>query len=196
MVPVDGLTLVGNHGMEEWVRGESRVHEDAAPYVAAIAEAEECLGSDLWRPEFVIENKGPSLAIHYRLSKNPDRDHEAILAALRECPAIRGLVVREGRRVIEILPPVLMDKGKAVRNLVQASGIVGAVFIGDDLTDLDGCAALAVLRQTLRYRALLVGVASDEGPAELLEAVDCVLAGVDDVIAFLELARDWLSARR
>lgn len=190
MVPVESLTLVGNHGLEEWINGESRIHPEALPYLGHLAEASDYLRRYLPGDEIVIENKGPTVAVHYRLARDPVAARLALLDTLSHCPGTRGLVLKEGRRVVELFPPVLMDKGKAVRRLIQASGVVGAVFIGDDLTDVDAFTELADLRARGRYRTLLVAVASEEAPEEVVEAADCVLAGVDEAVSFLELVME------
>jgi trehalose 6-phosphate phosphatase len=195
MVPVEGLALVGNHGLEEWIGTAPRIFEDAVPFLGPLTEAESYLRRHLPNAQYVLENKGPTVAVHYRLARDPDLAREALLDTLACCPATRGLVLKEGRRVIDLFPPILMDKGRAVRRLIQASGVVGAVYLGDDLTDVDAFQELAHLRAAGRYRCLLVAVGSDEAPPEVAGAADCVLGGVDEVISFLELTLARLASR-
>ena len=53
-----------------------------------------------------------------------------------------GLLSHWGRKVLEVRPPVPVDKGRAVQELVRRSGVRNAMFGGDDATDLDGFEAL------------------------------------------------------
>src|SRR5215216_7065007 len=48
-----------------------------------------------------------------------------------------GLRARFGRMVLELLPPVDVHKGTAVRRLLERSGLSRALYAGDDTTDLD-----------------------------------------------------------
>ena len=57
-----------------------------------------------------------------------------------------------------------------------------AVYIGDDATDLDAFHALTKLVDDGELsRALRVGVRSDDGPPEIAEEADLVVAGTDGV---------------
>jgi trehalose 6-phosphate phosphatase len=71
------------------------------------------------------------------------------------------------------------SKGTAVRHLVKTTGLRRALYAGDDTTDLDGFAALDGLETAVR-----VAVVSDEGPTELAERADLILASTE---AFREL---------
>ena len=82
--------------------------------------------------------------------------------------------------VLEILPPVEASKGTAVRRLLAEHTLRRALYAGDDTTDLDGFAALDGLDVAVR-----VAVASDEGPAALVERADIVLPSADAVLRFL-----------
>ncbi len=103
-----------------------------------------------------------------------------------------GLAIHWGRKVLEIRPPVPVDKGQAVRDLVLSSGARTALFGGDDVTDLDGFSALATLvEEGVLEQAVRVGVRSDEGPPEILEQADLVVDGIEgfqQVLAELDAA--------
>jgi trehalose 6-phosphate phosphatase len=85
-----------------------------------------------------------------------------------------------------------VDKGQAVRDLVLSSRVRTALFGGDDVTDLDGFAALATLvEEGTLDQAVRVGVRSDEGPPEILEQADLVVDGIEGfqrVLAELDAA--------
>ena len=93
-----------------------------------------------------------------------------------------GLRITVGRGVVEARPPIRADKGTAVRTLVEEYRPKKAMFMGDDTTDLDAFRELERLREEGRLREILrVGVASDEGPPEIVTEADIVVDGVDGV---------------
>jgi trehalose 6-phosphate phosphatase len=91
-----------------------------------------------------------------------------------------GFVARFGRKVLEVLPPLDVHKGTAVRQLLAEQSLRRALYAGDDTTDLDGFKALDGLDMSVR-----IAVASDEGPTDLREAADLTVAGPQELLAVL-----------
>jgi trehalose 6-phosphate phosphatase len=89
-------------------------------------------------------------------------------------------VAHWGRKVLELRPPVEADKGTAVRTLLTERGLQRALYAGDDTTDLDAFRGLDGLELALR-----VAVASSEGPVELREAADLVVASPAELLELL-----------
>lgn len=90
-----------------------------------------------------IEDKGTSIALHYRDPALGDRLGEALKSELaRHAPGWRLL---HGRRVFEI-QRLGIDKGVACRRLLAAGPFAARrpIFLGDDGTDLD---AFELIRQ-------------------------------------------------
>jgi trehalose-phosphatase len=93
--------------------------------------------------------------------------------------------VIEGKRVLELVPAGLPDKGSAVSKLARERGLRGIVFIGDDFSDV------AVFREITRRReeeglpGLGIAVVDAETEEAVREAADAELAGVDEVEEFL-----------
>lgn len=93
-----------------------------------------------------LETKEVSTAIHYRNVKKEDQElcRQRIFSLLKEYFAPRECRIKEGKKVIEILPYQSMDKGLAIKNLLtrlkteQQVDDLFVIFIGDDLTDEDG----------------------------------------------------------
>jgi trehalose 6-phosphate phosphatase len=165
IVGVPELTYVGEHGLELDPRAQ-----DWEPRIHAFAvEAP-------W-PE---EHKPLSAAFHYRTAPDP-AEAQAALEAIAERALEQGFRTRWGRMVLEVLPPLDVNKGTAVRSLLAQTGLRRALYAGDDTTDLDGFAALDGLEAAVR-----VAVVSAEGPSELGRRADLL---VGDPVAFLELLR-------
>jgi trehalose 6-phosphate phosphatase len=99
--------------------------------------------------------------------------------------------------VIEIRPPLKLDKGMVVERLVEEHGLRGAVFLGDDVTDVDAMMALKRLRGS-GLSTLAIGVAGEEAPAGLVDESDLLLPDPQAVATFLKrLARllsSWASS--
>ena len=91
-----------------------------------------------------------------------------------------GFVARFGRKVLELLPPLEVDKGTAVRQLLASHQLRRGLYAGDDTTDLDAFRALDGLEVALR-----VAVASAEGPLELIERADVVVESPDGLLSLL-----------
>lgn len=94
-------------------------------------------------PGVLVEDKGVSIAVHYR--RNPaaaGKVAEAVSALLKE-NAGAGLTALPGKAVIEVKPSVV-DKGTAVAALMTTTPFAGRrpIYLGDDVTDE---AAFAVL---------------------------------------------------
>ena len=125
-----------------------------------------------------IEDKGPISAFHWR--GVPDEDAaRAHVEALARRAEEAGFVTHWGRKVLEVRPPVPIDKGRPVRDLVSRNASRVALFGGDDATDLDAFDALdALVSDGELEAAVRVGVSSDEGPPAIVERADLVVDGV------------------
>lgn len=182
LVGVGGIAYAGSHGAELLEPGSSRAQTAAAfrswePRVRRFALDRD--SPELRRLRVRIEDKGPIAAFHWRGVPDEEAAHAHVENIAREAEA-GGLNTHWGRKVLEIRPPIPIDKGQAVRTLVERSGSRAALFGGDDSTDLDAFGALGALLDEGRLDAMVrVGVRSDEGPPEIVERADLVVDGVD-----------------
>ena len=168
LVGVEGVEYVGNHGLE--------LDERAEELAAEIARFRDAVG-------LAVEDKRLSLSYHYR--EAPDETSaRAMLEGVAEQARASGLDARWGRKVLEIRPPVQADKGTAVRALLDRSGARRGLYAGDDTTDLDAFAGLAGAGLD---HAVRVAVSSEEGPRELREAADLVVASPEELAGLLAL---------
>lgn len=193
IVALDGCAYAGNHGMElHRVGADPELAEGVADHLRAIAEfvaawPEERLAAGDLR----MEAKGATLSVHARGARDPDAAR-LLLAQVASEALDRGLVPTPGREVLEVRPPVAVDKGTAVRALLRDTEAVAAVYIGDDRTDADAWMALRAMRTEGGLEvALGVAVASGEVPAAVREAADVEVAGPPGALQVLRrMAQD------
>jgi trehalose 6-phosphate phosphatase len=193
MVGVDGVVYAGNHGFELLEPGTDAPVADPAVRGRATLAAEfvgtldqEWLGSAGLR----VEAKGPIEALHWR-GAEIEAPAELRAKEVAKLAQGAGLVPRWGRKVLELRPVAGIDKGSAALALLQRVDARHALFGGDDRTDLDGFRALRWMLSSGRVQtAVCVGVASDEEPPGLREAVDLMVDGPEGFARVLEeLAR-------
>jgi trehalose 6-phosphate phosphatase len=93
------------------------------------------------RPGLLLEDKGGSLALHYRLV--PQRGPALLRLARRLAVAEPALRIIAGRKVVEFQPRGA-DKGQAILAFLEEPPFAGRrpVFAGDDVTDEDAFAAV------------------------------------------------------
>ncbi len=194
LVGVEGLTYIGNHGLESLRDGEVDVPPEATAMAARVKQAEARLRTLLADEQGTwVESKGLTLSIHYRQAADPGRVREQ---ALRQAAGVAGadFSVAEGKRVVELRPRGWQGKPAAVRDLVEEHGLRGIVYAGDDLSDVDVFRSLAAMRSRERQVAL-VAIDGPEAPAALAAAAEIVVAGPQHFAdALAVLARlDWLT---
>lgn len=187
LVGLDGCAYAGNHGMEIHLPGRSpALAPGVAPYVPAVAAFAARWPAERLRPgDLRLEEKGATLSFHARGARDPD-DAERLLAEVAGEARAAGLVTTLGREVLEVRPPVPVDKGTALRALLDGAGVRVALFVGDDRTDADGWRALGELRaEGALDVAVGVAVTSPEVPAEVRAAADVEVTGPPGALAML-----------
>jgi trehalose 6-phosphate phosphatase len=172
------VDLVGLYGLERRVAGRRVEDPVASAWRATVDEVAEharrTAGEGVW-----VEHKGLSLTLHVR--RNPEWA-EAAQRWAEEAAARTGLRARPAKMSVELHPPVEVDKGTVVEELV---GDLGAVcFVGDDVGDLPAFAAVARLGQQGKL-ALRVVVDSPEATAEVRAAGDLLVDGPAGALALL-----------
>jgi trehalose 6-phosphate phosphatase len=181
LVGVGGIAYAGSHGAEllEPNAASPRIAPDFQrfePEVKAFVTERDT--PELRALRVRIEDKGPIMTFHWRGAPDEDAAHARVEELALEAEA-GGLSTHWGRKVLEIRPPVPIDKGQAVRALLDESARA-ALYAGDDMTDLDGFAALSALVAEGRLEhGVRVGVLSDEGPPEIGRQADLVVDGVE-----------------
>lgn len=180
-VAVPGVRLLGVYGLEEWRDGRAVPRAEAAAWAETVAAVRERLPGLVAHLDGVrVEDKGLSVAVHWRNA--PDRHAaEAQVGALtRRLAAESGLAREPGKLVEELRPPVDWDKGAAVRAVAAEAGLERLAYVGDDRGDLAAFAAVHDLG------GLCVAVAhGPETPQELTAAADAVVVGHEGVTELL-----------
>jgi trehalose 6-phosphate phosphatase len=186
MVGVEGMVYVGNHGYERLDADGLRAWPGTEEYPDKIGTVLKEFSRHVSIEGMVVENKGPTASIHYRRCSDHEAARRAITAAIDVLARENGLKVSAGKLVVELRPPLDVTKGSGILSLAAELGLRGAVYIGDDLTDVDVFVALH--RTGPALRGLGVGVVGDETPPEVVREADLTLNGVDDVERFLRQA--------
>ena len=181
---VPGLRVLGHYGLEEWYDGEL-ASPDPLP---AIDEARMRLRPMLAQapPGVHVEDKRHSLAIHTRPAADAAGAMGRLTPALERLAEDLGLEAVPGRMVLE-LRPAGVDKGVAVRRLLDEVTAAAVLYAGDDLGDV---AAFAAVEQARAGGVAGVAVASvdpalDDAPAELAGRADLVVPGPSAVVDLL-----------
>jgi trehalose 6-phosphate phosphatase len=168
LVGLDSLEYVGVHGLE------------ADPQARRFTPQLEAFAERVPWP-WTVENKGGvTISFHYR--EAPDEEGRRRAAEVAAAAEAAGLTAHHGRKVLEVRPPVAVDKGSAVRRLLAGRPVTRALYAGDDTTDLD---AFRGLDDAGLDVALKVSVGSPEMNPALLTAADRVVDGPGELLTFL-----------
>ena len=131
------LPAAGQHGVERRdARG--RVHRPAFSTDVLANAAEKIREFAERHAGLVFENKGYSMALHYRLAPHLAG---AAHAVVREAARAAGKAVEvQGGKMVAELKPSGHDKGRAIEAFMREKPFAGRVpvFLGDDLTDEHG----------------------------------------------------------
>jgi trehalose 6-phosphate phosphatase len=163
-----GVEFIGLHGHER-LRGDAVVpHAESGKWREQIAAMEQRV-QESSPADVVVERKGLALALHYRTSPTAEAWIRAFCAqAERET----GLVAHDTRYSVELRPPVELDKGDAMRELIDEHRPAAMAFFGDDVVDLP---AVEAMRELSDVPSAAVFVDNVEGPRRFAEVADVVL---------------------
>jgi trehalose 6-phosphate phosphatase len=121
------FAVVGNHGAEAGYGPVDRsVRNTVARWESALVPALRAI------PGVEVEQKGFSLAIHYRAARPRNAVRRAALAAALQVDSARAVA---GRCVVNVVPARAHDKGSALSLLLERAGRKRALYVGDDTSD-------------------------------------------------------------
>jgi len=137
LVGVEGIYYAGLHGLVIVGPGLQFIHEDAARLRKMVREVRDVFERELQGLEGVlIEDKGLSVAVHYRQAP-PGVGRRAVRIVSSVLAERSGLRALKGKKVVEVMPDVDWDKGKAAELLLAKTSSTDylPVYVGDDETD-------------------------------------------------------------
>jgi trehalose 6-phosphate phosphatase len=135
-------------------------------------------------PHAWVEDKGSSVAVHYRQALDPVAARAALLVALQPVATDGGLRLIEGKMVLELVPSDRPLKGGAIERLTGEHALEAVLYAGDDHADLDAFAALDRLARR-GIDTVKVAVRGPETPTALVDEADVVIDGPGGLVAFL-----------
>lgn len=146
-VALPGVVLSGNHGLEIQYKNKNFIHPQAKKFIPLIKRQGELLRERIRGFKgVVLEEKGLSLSLHYRLlSAKKVPALRRIFLEVASAYLKKGKVkVTKGKKILELRPNINWHKGKAVRYLQKKLKISGSslIYIGDDVTDEDAFSAV------------------------------------------------------
>jgi len=146
MVDIEDIYYAGNHGLE--------IEGPDLRYISEPARAAQSmmrkLAGDMARAlenvsGIIIEDKGLSLSVHYRLVA-PEEEYtvaEVFRKLTRTLLSYGKIKVTSGKKVYEVRPPIDWHKGKAVDTIIREIKAalnlenILTLYLGDDTTDED-----------------------------------------------------------
>jgi trehalose 6-phosphate phosphatase len=146
LVAIEGIYYAGNHGLEIEGPGLRYISPLAESARMTIKDLAEQMATELADVDGVIvQDKGMSLSIHYRLVRKEKESTVADVVRRLTTPLCEGGKIKlfTGKKVWEIRPPVDWDKGKAVeaiereiKAMLKIERLL-TIYLGDDNTDED-----------------------------------------------------------
>jgi len=192
IVAIGTIAYVGNHGGELLRPGATRPEVD--PEFAAWTERVRLFAARAYTAEHQrirvrSEDKDAIAAFHWRGAPDEEAAAKAVEEIARRALQ-EGLAVHWGRKVLEVRPPVALDKGLGIAALLKSPPtppVTTALYVGDDSTDLDAFRGLRSLVEAgTLATAICAAVSSDEAPPELAAEADLLIDGTGGVRGLLE----------
>ena len=187
LVGLKDIIYAGNHGLEiegPKIKFESQLSPRLKSIIRHIYEDAVSKLSKI--KGVLIEDKGLTISVHYRLVDKQDiQEFLSIFAEITDPYIVRDKIrINSGKKVYEIRPPVMWDKGKVVlwllarQQFLSGKNKIFPVYIGDDVTDEDAF-------KVLKKKGLTIFVGEKAG-----SAAQYYLKTTEEVTEFLRLIFD------
>jgi trehalose 6-phosphate phosphatase len=189
IVAIGTIAYIGNHG-GEMLRPRAtkpEIDPELAAWTARVrAFAERALTPEAQRMRVRSEDKNAIAAFHWRGAPD-EATAAAAVHAIADLAQQEGFAVHWGRKVLEVRPPVAIDKGVGIARLLRGTPLTSALYVGDDATDVDAFRGLRRLVDSGGLdTAVCAAVSSDEAPEELAHEADLTVNGTAGVRELLE----------
>jgi len=169
--------IIGNHGAED--DGDPEAAARASGALDALRERLRARADGLAGAGVMVEDKGQSLALHFRTA--PDRDVASALIQEVLAGFTSTLHVFGGKLVYNAVAADAPDKAVAVQRLIERAGAQAAFFAGDDVNDEPVFAAAGPAWVTVRIGCERRESAARwciDGPHEMAGVLDRILASI------------------
>jgi trehalose 6-phosphate phosphatase len=182
-LPIDGLMLIGNHGLEER-NGRSRLVAAAEAFTTPLERAAAAIDrlEETHIPGVRVEGKRAGVSVHFRNAADPSQAQASLQPPLERIAERERLRLYAGRMVWELRPPLGIDKGAVLRRLAAVLRPQAIIYMGDDVTDADAFAALKAMTD---IQTVAVGVRSHEVRDATFADCDLMVDGVAGATQFL-----------
>lgn len=170
--------VIGNHGAEDPERGppSAMALGDMERALTALRERIGQRSHALRQAGVSVEDKGHSMAFHYRQAADQNAARRSIEALLERIdPALK---VYGGKCVVNLVAAVSPDKGDAVHALVRRAGVSAALFVGDDLND-----EAVFARAEAHWLTVRIGHSEDSEAMYFLDRHEEMVALLDRLLA-------------
>ncbi len=183
MVGLKNIIYAGNHGLKIFYANKNMcLKKISSYYYMKLNEIKNKIKGKFKREKgIILEDKKEIFSLHYRLVDL--KRQRIVIKKIKNLikPYKKNLKLRYGKKVIEILPQIKINKGIAVKVILKKINnkkFFYPVYIGDDKTDEDAF-------KVLKTSGLTICVGKKRTNAEFF------LNNVKEVIKFLKLLRDY-----
>jgi trehalose 6-phosphate phosphatase len=193
IVSLGTIAYLGSHGSEVLLPGQPAPTPDSelqAWKLRVQAFSRDSFSDELRRLRVRLEDKEAIAALHWRGVPDEEAAQAAVEAVAAQAEQA-GFAAHWGKKVLEIRPPLRIDKGAGIVALLRDKNLSAAMYAGDDVTDIDAFRGLTELVDAGRLgHAARIAVTSDEMPAGLAENADAMVDGTDGVRELLRALLD------
>ena len=160
MINLPNITYMGNHGYEIEARHDLNFKGFITlQYKEVLLQIKKDLINKLSSIRGVwIEDKGIILTVHYRLATEGSGKlaKKVLMIECRDYLKNKQIGIIEGKKVIEIRPPIKWDKGEAALWILSkcqkefGKDQIASIYVGDDYTDEDAFRMLNGIAMTVK----------------------------------------------
>lgn len=197
-IDISELIVVGNHGLEWSEQAVRRDHEAGIAAIESVAVVLDSTRQELSGlmdiSSMIWENKRLSGTIHFRNVENPTEVESLLLPIVQPLAEQHNLRCTPGKMIVEVRPLARVTKGTALAEIIEANNLASAVFIGDDVTDVDGFRTLRELRSQGKH-TLAVGVVTADAHPDIAAHSDVLVSSVDEIVSVLTQVGQALGER-
>lgn len=187
LVVIKDIYYVGNHGLEAIGPKFRYINPNATKTKRIIRDIHKKLLIGVKSIKgVIIENKGLTETLHYRMVQNKDipKLRKIFIRTVDSYLSGGKIKISENKKTLEVLPDTDWDKGKIVLKILDKISIlvkenILPIYIGDDRTDEDAFRGL---------RNIGISVLVSENPKK--SNAKYYLKDVKDVVRFLRLLLD------